>query len=40
MIFYKNTKAMFRSLDGNTVAWVLQGDTLELYLFVLCWVNF
>ena len=41
MFLYRNTKAMVRSPDGNwdflnIVAGVLQGDTLETYLFIIC----
>ena len=41
MILYKNTKVKVRSPDGDTeyfdiVAGVLQGDTLALYLFIIC----
>ena len=41
MILYKNTKSMVRSPDGDTelfniLAGVLQGDTLEPFLFVIC----
>ena len=41
MMFYRNTKVKVRSLDGDTdyfdiVADVLQGDTLALYLFIIC----
>ena len=39
-MFYQNTKAMVHSPDGdinyNIVAVVLQGDTLEPYLFIIC----
>ena len=40
-ILYKNTKVKVRSPDGDTdyfdiVAGVLQGDTLALYLFIIC----
>ena len=40
-ILYKNTKVKVRSLDGDTeyfdsVAGVLQGDTLVRYLFIIC----
>ena len=40
-MLYKNEKAMFCSPDGNTVfvvivTGVLQGDTLALYLFIIC----
>ena len=40
-ILYRNTKVQVRSLDENTkyfdiVAWVLQGDTLAPYLFIIC----
>ena len=40
MMFYKNTKVMIHSLDGDTgffdiVAGVLQGDTLALNRFIL-----
>ena len=40
-MFYKNTKVKFRSSDGDTeffdiVAGVLQGNTLALYLFIIC----
>ena len=40
-ILYRNTKVKARSLDGDTeysdiVAGVLQGDTLALYLFIIC----
>ena len=40
-ILYKNTKEKVRSPDGDTdyfdiVAGVLQGDTLALYLFIIC----
>ena len=35
---------MFSLLDGNTeffdvIAWVLLGDTLELYMFIICLVD-
>ena len=41
MMLYKNTKVKVCSLDGDTdyfdiVAGVLQGDTLALYLFIIC----
>ena len=41
MILYRNTKVKVRSPDGVTeyfdiVAWVLQGDTLAPYLFIIC----
>ena len=41
MMLYKNTKVKVRSSDGDTdyiyiVASVLQGDTLALYLFIIC----
>ena len=41
MILYKNTKVKVRFPDGDTdyfdiVAGVLQGDTLTLYLFIIC----
>ena len=41
MILYRNTKGKVRSPDGDTdyfdiVAWVLQGDTLAPYLFIIC----
>ena len=41
MILCRNTKVKVRSSDGDTnyfdiVAGVLQGDTLALYLFVIC----
>ena len=41
MMLYKNTKAMIRSLDGDTnffniVAGDLQEDTLALYQFGIC----
>ena len=41
MILYRNTKAKVRSPDGDKdnldiVAEVLQGDTLDLYLFIIC----
>ena len=40
-ILYRNTKMKVRSPDGDTeffdiVAGVLQGDTLALYLFIIC----
>ena len=40
-ILYRNTKVKVRSSDGDTeyfdiVAWVLQGDTLAPYLFIIC----
>ena len=40
MMLLKNTKVKVRSLDGNTnyfdiVAFVLQGDTLAPYLFII-----
>ena len=41
MMLYKNTKTMVYSSAGDTdffdnVARVFQGDTLALYLFILC----
>ena len=41
MMLYRNTKVKVRSPDGNTdyfdtVAGVLQRDTLALYLFIIC----
>ena len=41
MILYRNTKVKVWSPDGDTeyfdiVAGVLQGDTLALYLFIIC----
>ena len=41
MILYKNTKVKVGSPDGDTeyfdsVAGVLQGDTLTQYLFIIC----
>ena len=41
MILYKNMKVKVRSLDGDTdyfdtIAGVLQGDMLALYLFIIC----
>ena len=36
MMLYKNTKLKVRSLDGDIVAGVLQGDTLAPYLFIIC----
>ena len=41
MILYRNTKVKVRSPDEDTdyfdfVAGVLQGDTLALYLFIMC----
>ena len=41
MMLYKNTKVKVCSLDGNTdyfniIAGLLQGDTLALYLFIIC----
>ena len=41
MMQYKNTKVKVRSLDRDTdyfdiVAGVLQGNTLALYLFIIC----
>ena len=41
MILYRNTKVKVRSPDGDTeyfdiVAGVLLGDTLALYLFIIC----
>ena len=41
MLLYKNTKGKIRSPDGDTdyfyiLAGVLQGDTLALYLFIIC----
>ena len=41
MTLYKNTRVKVCSPDGNTgyfniVAGVLQGDTLALYLFIIC----
>ena len=39
MMLYKNTKVKVCSSDGdyfNIVASVLQGDTLALYLFIIC----
>ena len=43
-MLYKNTKVKIHSPDGNTdyfniVAGVLQGDTLALYLFIICLDN-
>ena len=40
-MLYKNTKVKVHSPDGDTdyfniVAGVLQGDTLTLYLFIIC----
>ena len=40
-IIYRNTKVKVRSPDGDTeyfdiVAWVLQGDTLAIYLYIIC----
>ena len=40
-ILYRNTKVKVRSPDGDTdyfeiIAGVLQGDTLALYLFIIC----
>ena len=40
-ILYRNTKVKVRSPDGDTeyfdiVAWILQGDTLAPYLFIIC----
>ena len=40
MILYRNTKVKVRSPDGDTdyvdiVEWVLQGDTLAPYLFII-----
>ena len=41
MMLYRNTKVKVRSLDGDTdyidiVVGVQQGDTLALYLFIIC----
>ena len=41
IMLYRNTKVKVRSPDGDTdyfdtVAGVLQGDTLALYLFIIC----
>ena len=41
MMLYKNTKAIVRSLDGDTdfydiITGVLQVDTLASYLFIIC----
>ena len=41
MMLYRNTKVKVHSLDGDTdyfdiVVGVLQGDTLALYLFIIC----
>ena len=41
MMLYRNTKVKVCSLDGDTdyfdiVVGVLQGDTLALYLFIIC----
>ena len=41
MILYRNTKVKVRSPDGDTdyfdiIAGILQGDTLALYLFIIC----
>ena len=41
MVFFKSTEVKVGSLDGDTdfldiVAGVLQGDTLALYLFIIC----
>ena len=43
MMLYKNTKVKVCSSDGDTdyfdnVAGVLQGDTIALYLFIVCYV--
>ena len=40
-MLYRNTKVKVRSPDGDTdyfdiVAGVMQGDTLALYLFIIC----
>ena len=40
-ILYRNTTVKVRSPNGDTeyfdiVAWVLQGDTLAPYLFIIC----
>ena len=44
MILYKNIKVKVRSPDGDTeyfdiVAGVLQGETLDPYLFIICLDN-
>ena len=44
MMLYRNTKVKVRSPDGDTdffdiVAYVLQGDTLTPYLFIICLDN-
>ena len=41
IMLYKDTKVKVRSLDGDIdyfdiVEWVLQGDTLAPYLFIIC----
>ena len=41
MMFYRNTKDKIRSPDGDTdffdiIAGILQGETLALYLFIIC----
>ena len=41
MMLYKNTKEIVHSSDGNTnffefVTWVLQGDTIAKYTFIIC----
>ena len=35
IILYKNTKAIVRSLDGNTAFSALQGDTLAPFQFII-----
>ena len=36
MMLYRNSKVKFRSLDGDIVAAVPQGDTLAPFLFIMC----
>ena len=43
-VLYKNTKSMDRKTDVDTdffhiVAWVLQGDTMAQFVFIVCLDN-